>query len=138
MRSALSAGESIDLSKLDQEVADKLSAISEKEGKIVVLTATMASPSTQQVINGFKEKFGNVEHVIFDAVSEDAALNAFEKMYGPRALPNYDLAKADVIVSVAADFLGDWQGGGFEAGYAKGRKPKGGKNVRVIFNLNQI
>jgi molybdopterin-containing oxidoreductase family iron-sulfur binding subunit len=29
--------------------------------------------------------------------------------------------KASLIVSVGADFLGDWQGGGFDAGYAKGR-----------------
>jgi hypothetical protein len=28
--------------------------------------------------------------------------------------------KASLIVSVGADFLGDWQGGGYDSGYAKG------------------
>ena len=42
------------------------------------------------------------------------------------------LVKAEVIVSVGADFLGDWQGGGFEVGYAKGRIPNHGKMSRHI------
>jgi molybdopterin-containing oxidoreductase family iron-sulfur binding subunit len=29
-----------------------------------------------------------------------------------RALVDYDFSKASLIVSVGADFLGDWQGGG--------------------------
>jgi molybdopterin-containing oxidoreductase family iron-sulfur binding subunit len=41
-------------------------------------------------------------------------------------------SKASLIVSVGADF-GDWQGGGFDAGYAKGRIPKAGRCL-VIFN----
>ena len=39
-----------------------------------------------------------------------AALDAFEAMYGKRALPNYHFDTAKAIVSVGADFLGDWQG----------------------------
>ena len=37
-----------------------------------------------------------------------------------------------MIVSFAADFLGDWQGGGYDGGYAKGRIPKNGKMSRHI------
>ncbi|MEO8234951.1 MAG: 4Fe-4S dicluster domain-containing protein, partial [Flavobacterium sp.] len=36
----------------------------------------------------------------------------------------------NVIVSVGADFLGDWQGGGFDSGYAQGRIPQNGKMSR--------
>ena len=36
--------------------------------------------------------------------------------YGSRGLVNYDFSKAQTIVSIGADFLGDWQGGGFDAG----------------------
>jgi len=54
-------------------------------------------------------------------------LDAFETAYGERALVDYDFSKANVIVSVGADFLGDWQGGGFDSGYAKGRIPQAGK-----------
>ena len=50
----------------------------------------------------------------------------------PERLPDYHFDKAEVIVSVGADFLGDWQGGNFAAGYATGRKPKNGKMSRHI------
>jgi molybdopterin-containing oxidoreductase family iron-sulfur binding subunit len=47
------------------------------------------------------------------------ALDAFEAVYGERALVD-SIFKASLIVSVGADFLGDWQGGGYDSGYAKG------------------
>ena len=132
LRGPLSKGEQIDFDSLDKEVIDQLGQIKEKGAKIVLLTGTTASPTLDQLVGQFKEFYGNVEHVVYDAVSEDAALNAFEKMYGHRALPSYDFGKANVIISVGADFLGDWQGGNFAAGYAKGRKPVNGKMSRHI------
>ena len=48
----------------------------------------------------FKEKFGNVRHVVYDAVSESAALDAYEAKYGTRAMASYDFSKAMTIVSV--------------------------------------
>jgi molybdopterin-containing oxidoreductase family iron-sulfur binding subunit len=92
------------------------------------LTNTLASPSTEKLIAEFIGK-KNAKHVVYDAVSESEALDAFETVYGERALVDY-FSKASLIVSVGADFLGDWQGGGFDAGYAKGRIPKAGKMSR--------
>src|SRR5690606_32092630 len=46
--------------------------------------------------------------------------------------PNYDFSRAETIVSVGADFLGDWAGGGYDAKYAKGRIPVEGKMSRHI------
>ena len=48
----------------------------------------------------------------FDTVASPEAVDAFEKAYGVRGLADYDFGKAEAIVSVGADFLGDWQGGG--------------------------
>jgi len=123
-------GENVSWEKFDKELGNKLNALGGKE--IVLLTQTFASPSTSKLIEEFKAKYTNVRHVIYDTVSENAALNAFEAKYGYRALPNYDFSKAETIVSVGADFLGDWQGGGYDSGYAKGRIPKNGKMSRHI------
>ena len=98
----------------------------------MLLTQTFASPSTNKLISEFKEKYGNVSHVVYDAVSESAALDAYQAKYGERGLANYDFSKAMTIVSVGADFLGDWQGGGFDSGYAKNRVPDHGKMSRHI------
>ena len=125
-------GSEISWADADNQIVSKLNEVKEAGLPIAVLTGTCASPSTKKLIGKLSETFGTVNHVVYDAVSESAALDAFEAMYGTRALPDYNLEKAEVIVSIGADFLGDWQGGGFDAGYAKGRVPQNGKMSRHI------
>lgn len=129
LKRPMANGEPVSWGQFDQEVKGKLENIS---GEIAILSHTFASPSTARLINEFSEKYGNVRHVVYDTVSEDAALNAFQAKYGQRALPDYDFSKAETIVSVGADFLGDWQGGGYDSRYAKGRIPEEGKMSRHI------
>ncbi len=124
------AGEDISWDVLDKEVGAKLNSLGGKQ--IVLLTQTFASPSTSKLITEFKAKYQNVKHVVYDAVSQSEALDAYQVMYGERALADYDFEKVNTIVSVAADFLGDWQGGGYDSGYAKGRIPKNGKMSKHI------
>ncbi|WP_412987883.1 TAT-variant-translocated molybdopterin oxidoreductase [Pontimicrobium sp. IMCC45349] len=125
-------GEDISWVEFDAEVSQKLNELSAAGKEIVLLTQTFASPSTSKLIGEFKEKYGNVRHVVYDAVSESTAADAYQNIYNERGLANYDFSKATTIVSFGADFLGDWQGGGFDAGYAKGRVPQEGKMSRHI------
>lgn len=122
----------IDWHEVDAQIVSKLNDLKSNGKEIVLLTGTLASPSTESLIAKFKEKFGNVRHVNYDAVSESGVVDAFEEMYGVRALPNYDFSKVETVVSFGADFLGDWNGGGFEADFAKTRVPKDGKMSRHI------
>ncbi len=110
----------------------KFSELMDEAGEIALLTGTLASPSTNKIIETFKEAYKNVRHVVYDAVSESAALDAFQDVYQQRALADYDFSKAGYIVSVDADFLGDWQGGGYAKGYAQTRVPKDGKMSKHI------
>jgi molybdopterin-containing oxidoreductase family iron-sulfur binding subunit len=113
------------------ETTSKLNGLSDDK-QIVFLTSTMPSPSTKKLVSEFTEKYGNVKHVVYDAVSESATLDAYQAKYGKRGMANYDFSKAKTIVSVGADFIGDWQGGGFESGYAKKRIPDHGQMSRHI------
>ena len=123
----LAQGEPAEWAVLDAAAKAKFGSLKNSGKQIAFLTQTYASPSTDRLISDFAEAFGEVNHVTYDAISEDAALNAFESKYGKRALPNYNFENAEVIVSFGADFLGDWNGGGFDGAYAKGRVPKNGK-----------
>ena len=123
-------GAGVSWAEFDTSVSQKLDSMTGKE--IVLLTQTFASPSTSKLIAEFTAKYPNVRHVVYDAVSCSGALDAFQNKYGTRALPDYDFSKAEVIVSVGADFLGDWQGGSYSRGYAQGRIPKNGKISRHI------
>ncbi|MEN9906897.1 MAG: hypothetical protein RLZZ540_38, partial [Bacteroidota bacterium] len=115
---------------VNSKIKSSIAEAKAKGGQVVFLTNTLASPSTEKLIADFIGANPNAKHVIYDAVSSSEALDAFEAVYGERALVDYDFAKASLIVSVGADFLGDWQGGGYDAGYAQGRIPKNGKMSR--------
>jgi len=115
-------------SSLDETIPEELNNAS---GEVVLLTQTFASPTTEKVIKEFSDKY-NARHVVYDTISEDPTLNAFEAKYGRRALPTYDFANAKTIVSIGADIVGDWQGGGHNAPYAASRNPEGGNMSRHI------
>ena len=123
LKGPMHEGKEINWNELNKNIIDELELMKTNDSPVAILTQTFASPSTLKIINEFKRKYPNVRHVVYDAISESKALDAFEIAYGTRALPSYDFSKADVIVSVGADFLGDWQGGGHDTGYAKGRVP---------------
>ena len=124
------AGKNASWIDVDSKIKSSLADAKAKGGQVVLLTNSLASPSTEKLIVEFIAKNPNAKHVVYDAVSESEALDAFETVYGERALVDYDFSKASLIVSVGADFLGDWQGGSYDSGYAQGRIPKSGKMSR--------
>ena len=124
------SGKNTTWAEVDLKVKASLAEAKSKGGQVVLLTNTLASPSTEKLIGEFIALNPTAKHVVYDAVSESTALDAFETVYGERALVDYDFSKAALIVSVGADFLGDWQGGNYSAGYTQGRIPKNGKMSR--------
>ncbi|MBU2950497.1 TAT-variant-translocated molybdopterin oxidoreductase [Tamlana agarivorans] len=125
-------GASMSWDDFNAETTKGLNNVKASGKSIVLLTQSYASPSTRKLVSEFTEVYGNVNHVVYDAVSEFAAVQAFQKKYNKRGLADYDFSEAMTVVSVGADFLGDWQGGGFDAGYAKNRVPDHGKMSRHI------
>lgn len=110
----------------DQMVGSAIGAIAGKP--LVLLTSTIHSPSTLQIITEFLAKYPGSRHVQYDAVSYTGMLLANEAAYGKRALPQYRFDKAKTIVSLGADFLGTWLSPTeFSKGYAENKKVKGDK-----------
>jgi len=75
---------------------------------VAVLTGTINSPSTQEIIDAFIAKYPGSRHVQYDAVSYSGMILANEACYGKKVIPSYQFDNAKVIVSLAADFLGTW------------------------------
>jgi molybdopterin-containing oxidoreductase family iron-sulfur binding subunit len=123
-------GAEVNWSAFEIELKKELEKNSGEE--IILLTQSFASPSTTKLIAGFIEKYPNIKHVSYDTISHSEALDAFQYKFGVRALADYDFSKTDVIISVGADFIGDWQGGGYEGGYVKKRVPENGKMSKHI------
>ncbi len=110
----------------DKMIAGAMSGLNGKA--IVLLTSTINSPSTLQIINDFIAKYPGSRHVQYDAMSHSGMLLANEACYGKRALPSYHFDKAKTIVSLGADFLGTWLSPvEFSKQYAANRKIKSEK-----------
>lgn len=93
---------------IDQEVTSKLNSAAGSGKQIVILTSTIISPATKQVITEFTAKFPTCKVVTYDPASASAMLQANTESFGLKAIPDYHIEKADLIVSFAADFLGTW------------------------------
>ncbi len=127
------AGADSDWSSLDSGVKKGLQEAEAAGKEIVVLTSSVISPSQKALIKKFGEQFTNFEHVMLDPYSYSQKLDAWQEATGKRALPVYNFADAKTIVSVGADFLGDWVGQSVAGDYAKNRVPGKGMSRHLQF-----
>ncbi len=110
-------GKEVTFEAIDKAVAGAIS------GPVVLLTSTVTSPSTREVITQFLAKYPGSRHVTYDAVSYSGILLANEATYGKKAIPSYHFENAKAIVSIGADFLGTWISPvEFAKQYAAGKK----------------
>ena len=93
-------GRKAEVKQVDQEIRAKLAATT---GRIAIVSPTIISPSTKKAIAEFAARYPNTTHVMYDAQSASGLLQA-----NGGVLPGYDFSKANVIVSLGADFLGTW------------------------------
>lgn len=104
------------------EAIDKAIA-AELNGAAVIVTSSITSPSTKQVIAQFLAKHAGSKHITYDAVSHSAMLLANQASYGKTIIPTYHFENAKAIVSLSADFLGTWLSPvEFARQYAVGKK----------------
>lgn len=100
-------------------------------GQIAVVSNTVVSPTTKEVINSFISKYPSARHISYDANSSYGMLKANQASFGQAIVPSYDFSKADVIVSFGADFLGTWLSPvEFTKQYSKTRKV--GRNKKTM------
>jgi MoCo/4Fe-4S cofactor protein with predicted Tat translocation signal len=102
------AGAEISWEKADEEIMVQLSRLKTENGKVVLLSSTIISPSTREIIRKFTENQPNTEWIQYDPVSASGILQANQKSFGSPFIPDYRFDKAKVVVSFGADFLGTW------------------------------
>ena len=91
---------------IDKMIGDGLAANAGKP--VVLLTSSIVSPTTKQIISEFLAKYPGSRHVQYDAVSYSGMIMANQASYGKKAIPAYHFENAKVIVSLGADFLATW------------------------------
>jgi len=104
-------GADISWDELDTHVVTALNAAAAAGKQIRIVSSTINSPSAIAAIARFTEKYPTARLVEVDAVSYSGIIKANQNSFGKAVVPHYRFDNADVIVSVAADFLGTWLDG---------------------------
>jgi Fe-S-cluster-containing dehydrogenase component len=126
----------------DSKVREALSNARTGDGKTVLLTGTVISPSTEAVIADFLLQHPGSEWIQYDPVSFSAMLEANRLCFNSRVIPAMHFDKADLVVSFGADFLGTWLMPGIFAGrYSRRRqvseeKPDMSRHIQFENNLS--
>ncbi len=97
-------------STVDNEIKKGLEAVVAKGGKVRVLAGTTMSPSTDAIISEFMGTLAGADAKVvnYDSISYSGITTANKKSFGNAVVPDYNFDKAEVIVSIAADFLTNW------------------------------
>ena len=99
-------GNEAKLEDVDKTVAAAIGELG--SAPITILTSTIVSPTTKEVISQFIAKHAGSKHIVYDAVSYSGILLANDATYGKKVIPSYRFDNAKIIVSLSADFLGTW------------------------------
>jgi molybdopterin-containing oxidoreductase family iron-sulfur binding subunit len=137
LKAPLLNGKETDWSTVDKKIKNRLEALAQNNDKVALVTSTIISPSTKNLIQLFIEKYPNIEHVTYDSVSYKAMRDANELNFGKHTIPSYYFDKAKVIVGFNADYLGNWlMPVMFSKQYAKNRRVE--KDVKEMSRLYQF
>ncbi|MEM9984010.1 MAG: 4Fe-4S dicluster domain-containing protein, partial [Bacteroidota bacterium] len=93
---------------IDDDIKSELEKIKANGGKVRILSHSVLSPSTRQLIGEFLGQFEDAEHITYDPLSTTGLAAAHEEAFGKYAVPSFDFGKAKTVVSFDADFLGTW------------------------------
>lgn len=94
--------------EIDKLVVKELEKLRDSKDQVVLLTPSIYSPTTIELITNFIAKYPNVKWVQFDSQSASALIQANESCFGEAGISDYRFDYADMIVSFDADFLGNW------------------------------
>jgi molybdopterin-containing oxidoreductase family iron-sulfur binding subunit len=111
---------------VDQQIKWQLTTIKQSGGKVRVLSAPTASPTSRETIDTFLKQFTAGKHIVYGAMSNAAIGAAHGKTHNLVALPVYHFERAKTVVSFSADFLGTWLSPvSFTRAYAEARNLQG-------------
>ena len=131
-RSPSISGTDVTWEQFDSKFKAAMDSAKASGKEITIVTPSMSSPSQLALVAEFTRSYG-AKHVAFDAVSKYAYAKANEATHGVRTVAEYDFEKADVVVSIGADFLATWGNNvQFSKQYAKRRSPENlNKHIHV-------
>lgn len=103
-------------------------------GSVRVLSTPIMGDSTRKLVKEFLGSFRDGELVEYEPITYGDISEAQTLSYGSSEIPGYDFERADVVVSLGADFLETWGSSTENArSWAKRRKPSNTMSKLITF-----
>ena len=101
-------GGSVSWEAADEAVTSALAAVSQSGKGILLVTPAITSPTMRTAIAAFLLAYPTARHISVEQIHPTTAVAARMKAYGTqsRVIPGADWSRADVVLSLDADFLG--------------------------------
>ncbi len=123
LKNPTKGGADTDWDTVDKEIQSSLTSLATSNTPIYIVSNTILSPTTKKILNEFIGRYPSARLVTYDAESASGILEANKRQFGKAMIPSYHFDKAKAIVSIGADFLGNWISGiEYSASYIKNRK----------------
>ena len=94
--------------EVDAYVRPRLDAVTAHGGGIVLLTGTLASPTSRALVAEWLTHHRSARHVVYDPVSLSALRLANGESFGRPVVPHFRFDRARRVVGLEADFLATW------------------------------
>jgi molybdopterin-containing oxidoreductase family iron-sulfur binding subunit len=102
MRGPKRAGQATDWESVDKDIAAVLGSAS----SVVLLTGASLGPAERSLIDTFLKSTPGARHFVYEPVHDGPRRRAWRDIFGSDGELIADYSKADIIVSLEADFLG--------------------------------
>jgi molybdopterin-containing oxidoreductase family iron-sulfur binding subunit len=124
LRQPLWRGAPVSWQEVDDTIESQLRTTIAAGGRVVLLSGTLTSPTTRDIIARWSRRHARFRHVVYEPVSYAAIRRAHKASFDRDVLPHYRFDEAALIVGLEADFLGTWLSPvEFTAQYARRRRP---------------
>jgi molybdopterin-containing oxidoreductase family iron-sulfur binding subunit len=95
-------------SEADGAIQARLRSAASGGGKVRVLSQVVTSSATDRLIREFTGAFSAGAHIQYNPLAHEELAEGQRECYGAALYPTYHFDRAELVVSVGADFLGTW------------------------------
>jgi molybdopterin-containing oxidoreductase family iron-sulfur binding subunit len=108
LRKPVVGGKEVAWQELDAEAAKLLAPYKTGGGQLLVVSKRVTGPASRAALEQLLAAFPGARHVEFEPAELSAIRAAHKLTHGVAIVPQPSFARASVVVSLGADFLGTW------------------------------
>src|SRR5471030_1887336 len=115
-------------------LADRLKTARQggKASRIAIVTPLLTG-ALDKLFDNWAKALGGAKRLRYEPFGYESIRTASRLCFGREAVPHYDFAHAEVLVSFGADFLETWLSTvQYSRAFAEGRRPKDGRKSRFV------